>query len=96
MENPTSALEDLFLRQKPARLLLSIKKQKEPYASLLAKKIDCTYAHTTKLLNQMNELGLVDFKKDGRNKFVTLTNQGQDLADEFEILIFRRMAGKQE
>jgi len=96
MENINSGLEDLFLRKKPARLLLSIKKQEKPYASLLAKKIDCTYAHTTKLLDKMKTFELVDFKKDGRKKFVTLTNRGQDLADEFEILLFRRMADKQE
>jgi len=86
-----SPLEDLFLRQKPARLLVYLKMEKYPYASSLAKKIDATYAHTVKLLGTFKDFGLVSFSKEGRVKFIELTDNGKDLADEFEILILRRM-----
>jgi len=85
-------LEELFLRKKPARLLVHINKEETPYASTLAKKIDCTYAHTVKLLTKMQDHGLVSFKKEGRVKYIALTDVGKDLADEFEILLYRRMA----
>lgn len=85
-------LEALFLHRKPARLLVYIKQEKYPYASTLAKKIDATYAHTVKLLGKMYKFGLVKFDKEGRVKFIELTERGRDLADEFEILLYRRMA----
>lgn len=90
--NTNPHLENLFLRKKPARLLVYINKLETPYASTLAKKIDCTYAHTVKLLQKMEEHDLVKFSKDGRVKYIELTDLGKDLADEFEILLFRRMA----
>ncbi|MAF89286.1 MAG: winged helix DNA-binding protein [archaeon] len=86
-----ATLENLFLRPKPARLLVSIGSGEKPYALALAKEIDCTYAHTVKLLMKMEELGLVTFNKEGRTKFVELTDHGKDLADEFEILLTRRI-----
>lgn len=85
----TDGIEKLFLRKKPARLLVHIKQAEKPYASTLAKKIDCTYSHTVKLLQKMQEFGLVDFNKDGRTKFVELTASGNELAGKFEGLIFR-------
>lgn len=87
-------LEDLFLRRKPAKLLIYIKKENKPYASTLAKRIDCTYAHTVKLLQKMENLGLVNFSKDGRIKFVELTDSGTELADQFDSLLNTTMSQK--
>ena len=84
-----ATLEHLFLRPKPARLLVSVGSGEKPYALALAKEIDCTYAHTVKLLMKMEELGLVTFNKKGRTKFVELPDHGK--ADEFEILLTRRI-----
>ena len=92
MTDQNRELEALFLHRKPARMLVYIKQEKYPYASTLAKKIDATYAHTVKLLGKMHNFGLVKFDKEGRVKFVELTERGRDLADEFEILLYRRMA----
>ena len=90
-------LEEMFLRKKPARLLVHIK-QADPdsYASNLAKKIDCTYAHTVKLLQKMQDHGLVDFNKDGRVKYISLTDAGQALATDFENLLFKSLAYQKE
>ena len=93
---PHSELENLFFREKPARLLVYIRKEQKAYASTLAKKIDCTYAHTVKLLDRMQEMGLVIFDKDGRIKYITLTQRGNDLADYFDTLIFRKMNSAQK
>lgn len=81
-------LEDTFLREKPARILLGMKtKSKNPvYATLLSKEADCTYSHTIKILNFFQKMGLVKFEKKGRIKRVTLNDDGWDIAHNIEAL----------
>ena len=89
-ENPkNSILEELFLREKPARILLGMKTQKDNqvYATLLSKEADCTYSHTIKILNMFRKLGIVKFEKKGRIKTVTLTSDGWDVAQNLETML---------
>mgnify|MGYP001586562459 CR=1 FL=1 len=81
-------LEELFLRKKPVRLLLCIKMggENQKYVSVLSKETDCTYSHTVKLLNILEKLSIVEFKKEGRIKFVKLTAEGEELANDFEAI----------
>lgn len=80
-------LEELFLRKKPVKLLLNIKMGNSKYISVLAKETDCTYSHTVKLLDVFKELGLLEFSKEGRIKYVKLTQDGHDLATDFESVL---------
>ena len=81
-------LEDLFLREKPSRILLGLKTAKGTvYATVLSKEANCTYSHTIKILNLFQKLGIVDFEKTGRIKKVQLTDQGWDIASQMEALI---------
>lgn len=81
-------LEELFLRKKPVKLLLSIKIGATPkYVSVLAKETDCTYSHTVKLLDMFRNLGIVEFEKQGRIKYVKLTQDGAELAGDFENVL---------
>ncbi len=82
-------LEDLFLREKPARILMGLKtgKDKPVYATVLAKESDCTYSHTIKILNAFKNLGIVKFDKQGRIKMVILTDDGWDIAHNVEAMI---------
>jgi len=81
-------LEELFLRKKPVKILMSIKMgNNQKYISVLAKDTDCTYSHTVKLLEEFKNLGLVEFDKQGRIKFVKLTSEGMDLANSFENVL---------
>jgi len=82
-------LEDLFLREKPARILMGLKtgKDKAVYATLLAKESDCTYSHTIKILNTFRNLGIVRFDKQGRIKKVFLTDDGWDIAHNVEAML---------
>jgi DNA-binding MarR family transcriptional regulator len=81
-------MEELFLRKKPVRLLMNIKIGGSPkYVSVLAKETDCTYSHTVKLLDLFKALGIVEFEKHGRIKFVKLTSEGQDLGTDFESVL---------
>lgn len=91
-------LEELFLRKKPIRLLMNIKLGNTKYVSVLAKETDCTYSHTVKLLEIFRVLGLVDFEKTGRIKFVKLTQDGLDLAADFENVLrkFSKLRSKKK
>ena len=80
-----SKLFNTFFREKPVMMLVSILNSKqEVYASTLAKTIDCTYSHVVKILQDFQREGLVNFDKQGRLKFVTLTKKGQDIAESFD------------
>ncbi|MCX6819213.1 MAG: hypothetical protein NT129_04415 [Candidatus Aenigmarchaeota archaeon] len=91
-------LEDLFLRKKPIRLLMNIKLGSAKYVSILAKETDCTYSHTVKLLDIFRNLGLVDFEKTGRIKYVKLTQDGIELAQDFENVLrkFSKLRSKKK
>jgi predicted transcriptional regulator len=73
----------LFFRQKPTKLLISLKNEPK-YATILSKEVDLTYSHTVKLLDQFKNFGLVDFEKKGRIKIVKLTETGIDIAKVFD------------
>ena len=73
---------NIFFREKPAMMLVGLKNTKgATYASSLAKKIDCTYSHVVKILQQMEKAGLINFDKQGRLKLLTLTRKGSEVAE---------------
>jgi DNA-binding MarR family transcriptional regulator len=79
----------LFLREKPAKLILALKAadKKAKYVNRIAKEIDCTYSHIIRLLDKLEVLGLVKFTKVKRVKYVELTELGKDLAIDLEGVV---------
>ena len=76
---------DVIFREKPVMMLVELKNtQAEMYASTLAKKVDCTYSHVVKILQEMNKSGIVAFEKQGRLKILTLTKKGAEIADSLD------------
>ncbi len=76
---------NVFFREKPAMMLVNLKNSKDGmYASSLAKQIDCTYSHVVKILQEMEKSGLVNFDKQGRLKMLTLTKNGQEIAEHID------------
>jgi DNA-binding MarR family transcriptional regulator len=76
---------DIFFRRKPSLMLVSLKKNtRMRYGSVLAKEVDCTYSHAVKILQTLEELGLVEFEKKGRIKVIKLTKKGQEAAEAIE------------
>lgn len=70
-----------FLRKKPVMILINLaKNNKLRYASVLAKEVDCTYSHTVKIIQMMNDNGIVEFDKKGRLKSIKLTPLGEEIA----------------
>jgi len=83
---------DLFFRRKPALMLIALKKvSRAKYGSILAKEVDCTYSHAVKILQTLEQLGLVSFEKKGRIKIIQLTKKGKDVADHIEAV--KRLVG---
>jgi len=74
---------NVFFREKPAMMLIELKnlKGKNIYASSLAKKVDCTYSHVVKILQQMEKSGLINLEKQGRLKLLSLTKKGSEMAE---------------
>jgi len=76
---------NVFFREKPAMLLVHLKNAKtDIYASTIAKRIDCTYSHVVKILQEMERAKLINFDKQGRLKYLTLTKKGMDVAECIE------------
>ncbi|MBW3020370.1 hypothetical protein KY334_03660 [Candidatus Woesearchaeota archaeon] len=76
---------NVLFREKPAMMLVELMNAKgELYASSLAKKIDCTYSHVVKVLQEMEDSGLINFDKQGRLKLLILTKSGKDVAESIE------------
>jgi predicted transcriptional regulator len=78
----------LFLRLKPVNILISLKKGPK-YATQISKEVDCTYSHTVKLLDELEKLKLLTFKKQGRIKVIELTEDGEDLAHSIEGVLMK-------
>jgi DNA-binding MarR family transcriptional regulator len=81
--------EKFFLKEKPVEALTTLRKSREGdnvYVSVVSKRIDTTYAHTVKVLDRMENAGLIKTRKDGRKKILELTERGEAYADEFITL----------
>src|SRR3989338_5666992 len=94
-ENTKEYVEGLFLHSKPVKMLVALKLDSIRYATQVAKSVDCTYSHTIKVLDEFRKMGLVQFEKKGRIKIVRLTNDGLEIAHDFEGIRrkFTRVAG---
>ena len=80
-------LEDMFLRDKPSKILLDLNNAKgKIYATILSKDANCTYSHTIKILNLFRKMGLVTFEKKGRIKIVRLTDSGWEIAHNLDAI----------
>jgi len=92
MTEEKRVMVEMFLREKPAKILLGLKTSKgSVYATLLSKEANCTYSHTIKILNVFRDLGIVKFEKTGRIKKVALTDDGWDIAHNLEAMIKKFM-----
>lgn len=74
-------LESFFLNVKPVKILITLNNPgTEKYASAISKKTDCTYSHTVRIIQKMEEADLVESSMKGRKKEIELTEEGLELA----------------
>ncbi len=87
-ELKSKALLHYFLREKPVMMLIKLRNFDKPrYASILAKEVDCTYSHTVRILQILEENKLIQFVKRGRIKVIELTKLGENISKVMEDLI---------
>lgn len=80
--------EDLFLHSKPVKILVQLNNPaKENYPSQISREIDCTYSHTVRIIQKLEQNGLVRAEKEGRKKQLQLTEEGQDIAETLSQLL---------
>ena len=78
-------LFNILFREKPVNMLITLLNSKSKiYASVIAKEIDCTYSHVVKLLKILEKHEIVEFVKEGRLKYLSLTIKGKKLAEALE------------
>jgi DNA-binding MarR family transcriptional regulator len=82
-------MEDIlsfFLQDKPARILLEMTKQERTYPADISKALAATYSHIVRVIQKLEEFGLVESEKEGRTKYIKLTELGQQVAHHLEGL----------
>ena len=79
-----------FQQEVPCKTLIEIMKMEnsynteQPNSSNIRERIDSTYAHTTKTIQQLEDLGLITREPTGRQKIISLTTDGQELAEKIQ------------
>ena len=75
--------EDLlsfFLQDKPARILLETQKNGRTYPADVSKSLAATYSHIVRVIQKLEEIGLIKSEKQGRTKYIMLTESGENVA----------------
>jgi len=81
------AVQKLFLREKPVLALLAVGEMSPAYAALIAKRIDSTFPHTSNILSQLEDCGMVTSRAEGRIKYLELTERGRKTAQALRLLM---------
>ena len=82
-------MEDIlsfFLQDKPARILLEMTKDERTYPADISKALAATYSHIVRVIQKLEEIGLVESEMEGRTKYIKLTETGQQVAHHLEGL----------
>jgi len=72
-------ITSLLLNEKPCKILRLIFNGFN-YSSAIAKEADTTYSHAVGIVQDFEEQGLIESKKNGRKKILSLTDKGEKVA----------------
>lgn len=50
------------------------------YMAKIAKEADLTHSHAVKILKEFMDLGLIESEKNGRRRYIKLTEEGNEVA----------------
>ncbi len=79
---------NVLLHEKPVKMILGIRNNGgSSYTTRIAKYADCTYSHTMKIVDFLEEKGLIQSEKQGRTRYIKLTNIGEEVADLLDELV---------
>ncbi len=76
--------EVIILKDKQARILLSLKADQEWYISSLAKATGTTYVHACRFLTACEAIGITRSERHGKIKAIKLTERGAKVAEFIE------------
>ena len=80
-------IKKMFFHEKPVQMLIVLKNERARYPTQVSKAVDCTYSHTVKTLEFFKKIGLVEFEKKGRVKYIKLTPEGEEIAHDLEGIL---------
>ena len=90
MKESTKAkkIKELFIRKKPSMILLNIFEKSPTFASQISKDTNTTFLHSERIIAEFEKYGIITIsKKTGRTKYITITEQGKDLAGSLMAII---------
>ncbi|MBN2518186.1 MAG: winged helix-turn-helix transcriptional regulator [Candidatus Altiarchaeota archaeon] len=76
----TDDLLSFFMQDKPVKILLETQKNGKTYPADISKALAATYSHIVRVIQKLEEMGLITSEKQGRTKYITLTESGQNVA----------------
>jgi len=86
MTQKRSLLNFLF-KEKPFELLLALSDGTPKNITQLYRKVKTTYSHTLNLLSVLYSLGIIEFRRVGREKVVELTEKGEKLIELIKKIV---------
>lgn len=91
-------MKNVFFQEKSRDVLLSLEESGGACITEVSRAINGTYAHTFNVIKDLEKLAIVTTKKEGRIKFVTLTEKGNQLASLMrsfqEVLLAKELKPK--
>jgi predicted transcriptional regulator len=82
--------EELFLHTKPSKILVKLNgPNTDNYTSKISREVDCTYSHAVRIMQKLDDKGLIKTEKEGRKKILKLTAPGQQIAKTLAHLLYQ-------
>jgi len=90
----TNNIKQFLVKESNIDVLVHIyRNNSETYVSKIATKMDLTRQHIQDKVNNMNYLGLLNKEDEAGKQILSVTDRGEELAQEFERLnrVFREV-----
>ena len=80
-------IKELFFNKKTVEILLSMLEDEKPrYPTVIAEEVGSIYPHVFNILKELEDYGLVESYKEGRIRFIRLTEEGRKITEKFKEL----------
>lgn len=83
-------LKELFFNKKTVEILLSMLEDEKPrYPKVIAEEVDSIYPHVFNILKELEDAGFVESYKEGRIRFIRLTDEGRKISEKFKDIYLK-------
>ncbi|MFB6245156.1 MAG: winged helix DNA-binding protein [Candidatus Nanohaloarchaea archaeon] len=87
MGEDDTRVAEFFLNTKPSRMIMALRRQEKLNAKKISRKVETTYSHAVRVMNQLEEMGLVRSEKKGRKKNYVLTDKGTGISEALDDIV---------